>query len=455
MQRFLLLSIAMLLWQSTAFANATDSINIEETVKTPLNLQQCIDIALVQSAKIAQANANIEEYRARLSEVQANYYPKLSVLSYVAPMFTVIGDALTPDVERKFDLGSWGPSTRLETLLAMPIYTFGRLEAGERAAKARLDVEVSRLREAENLVKVEITKFYYTHLYAQTLLPHLNRAHKRLSEITQKAEILYAESSGKVSKVDLTKLAYAESEISKFIFMAKEGAELSLSALKHSMGLTDSVNLKLSEKKIPRPAVDTSLDDIKAMIKIAENNRPEWKQIKAGVAAASALRASEKLANRPVVFVAGTFEASWSPTREDTKNPYQYDPFNNIFGGVAIGLKLDLDWALRKSKIDAANAKLMQVNALKKLAITGIPLQIKKARSDVMTYQEIIKQSRKAQKAANKWVIFAAAAYTSGTGEVKDVLEGMAATLKAKRDYYEGMLNYYVAFAELDYALGK
>ncbi len=449
MNRFLSVIFMTLLLQSVS-ANS-----IEDVIKNPLNLQQCIDVALIHSAQVAQANANIEEYRARLSEVQANYYPKLSMLSYVAPMFTVIGDASTPDVERRFDLGSWGPSTRLEALLAMPIYTFGRLEAGENAAKARLDVEMSRLREAENHVKVEVTKFYYTHLYAQTLLPHLNRADIRLSEITEKAEELYAESSGKVTKVDLTKLAYAETEIKKYKFIAEEGAALALSALKHSMGLADSMNLTLENKKIPKPSFNTKFDDLDTMIEVAKNNRPEWEQINAGLAAASALRTSEKLANRPVVFVAGSFEANWSPTREDAVNPYQYDPYNNIFGGVAIGLKLDLDWALQKSKIDAANAKLMQVNALKKLAITGIPLQIKKARSDVMTQQETIQLSRKARKAASKWVLFSAAAYTSGTGEVKDVLEGMAATLKAKRDYYEGILNYYIALAELNYALGK
>ncbi|HFE37935.1 MAG TPA: TolC family protein, partial [Gammaproteobacteria bacterium] len=375
----------------------------------PLSLQQCLTIATQQGADIALAKANIEEYRARLSEVQANYYPKLSTLGYVAPMFTVKGDASTNDVKRDFSLGAWGPSTHLEALLAMPIYTFGRLEAGERAAKARLEVEKSRLREAENHLTVEVNKFYYSHLYAATILTHLQKAQTRLAEIQAEAQKFYDESSGKVSKVDLMKLRFAETEVKKYILLAEEGKQLALAALKHTMGLKNDAPLTLSQHKIPKPPRKLSLPEETEMLAMAKQNRPEWEQIKFGLKAASQLRKSESLAHLPVLFVASTFEADWSPTRDDAKNPYHYDPYNQVFGGVAVGFKLELDWALRKAKMQAANAKLQQVSALKKLAVTGIPLQINKARSEVLRFNKQINLSRAAIKASNKWVIFSAA----------------------------------------------
>lgn len=251
------------------------------------------------------------------------------------------------------------------------------------------------------------------------------------------------------------KLKYADAEINKYTLIAEEAKTLALAALKHTMGLNSSHPLQLTDKKIPKPPKTISLAEEDELIEIAKLNRPEWEQIRYGLQAVTELRKSERLSNRPIMFIAGTVESDWTPTRDDSKNPYHYDPYNELFGGVAIGLKLDLDWALRKSKIDAANAKLQQVNAKKKLAVTGIPLQIKKARSEVLRFSQQIGLSRKAMKATNKWIVFSAAAYSSGTGEVKDVLEGMAAMLSAKRDYYESMLNYYIAFAELNYALGK
>ncbi|MDH5216823.1 MAG: TolC family protein [Gammaproteobacteria bacterium] len=431
------------------------SAQAEYDFSQPLSLEQCLDIALNNSASVQQAGANIEEYRALLSEVQSNYYPKLSVLGYVTPMFTVEGSALQPTVTRKFDLGSWGPSTRLESLLAMPIYTFGRLEAGENAARARLEVEKARLREAQNLLKVEVTKFYYSHLYATTMLPHLEDAKKLLDEVEEKANEFYSASTGKVTKADLMKLKYGKSEVEKYQLTAAQGATLALSALKHTMGLADDTPLKLSDTKIPKPPGTLSLEDDAALIEIAKLNRPEWEQIKHGLEAASSLRKSEQRANLPVMFIAGQFEHSWSPTRDDTKNPYHFDEFNDMFGGIAIGLQLNLDWALAKAKADGANAKFLQVKALEKLAITGIPLQVRKARSEVILNHEKVALSKRSRKAANKWIVFSAAAYQSGTGEVKDVLEGLVALLTAKRDYYEGILNYYISNAELQYAIGK
>lgn len=420
-----------------------------------LTLQQSIDIALQSNSGVLEASANIEEFRARLKEVQANYYPKLSVMGYVAPMFTVKGSAFEYDVKRSYGLGSWGPSTHLESLLAMPIYTFGRLEAGENAAKERLKVEQARLREAHNLVKVEVNKFYYSYLYAKTILPHLQDAAEILDEVQEKAQEFYDNATGKVTKADLMKLEYGKAEVQKYINKAAQGADLAMSALKHTMGLSDDVEVTLAPDKIPKPDRDKVIPELQELQKIARENRPEWEQLEHGLSAAASLRESESRSNRPVVFVAGTFQHSWAPTRDDTPNPYHYDPYNDMFGGVAIGIKLDLDWALTKAKSDAARAKQLQVNALKAKATTGIPLQVKKAHSDIQLYKDQIALSKTSRKAANKWIVFSAAAYKSGTGEVKDVLEGLVALLQAKRDYYEGILNFYIASAELDYAIGK
>ena len=427
---------------------------VEINDQQPLTLLQCIEVAINKSASVEQANAKIDEYRARLLEVQANYYPKLSIMGYLAPMFSVTGDA-TSEIKRDFSLGAWGPSTHLEALLAMPIYTFGRLEAGENAAKERLNVEKAKLREVQNHVKLEVNKFYYTYLYASTMLPHLKQAESTGQEVLEKAQELYDQATGKVTKVDLMKLMYADAEIKKYILAAEEGIELSLSALKHTMGLAEETKLRLDNTKIPRAPKKLNLKSEVELAEIAIESRPEWAQIRHGQNAVKLLRQSQRKANKPIIFVAGTFESNWTPTRDDTDNPYQYDIYNDLFGGVAIGFKLDLDWKLNKSKLASINATQREVNALEQLATTGIPLQIKKSRSEVVRFHQQVKLSKKARKAANKWVIFSGAAYAAGTGEVKDVLEGIVASLSAKRDYYENTLNYYIAKSELDYSLGR
>ena len=452
---FLAFFIYFITVSTVSAENKNNTINNIDNASTDqsLTLSQCIEKAINQSAAIEEANAKVDEYRARLLEVQSNYYPKLSVMGYLAPMFTVTGDANT-GVNRDFSPGAWGPSTHLEALLAMPIYTFGRLEAGEVAAEERLNVERAKLREAQNHVKLEVNKFYYTFLYASTMLPHLKKAEETGKDIQTKAQEFYDKATGKVTKVDLMKLKYADAEIKKYILIAEEAIELSLSALKHTMGLKNSDSLILVEKRMPKPPKKLTLESESALAELAIQKRPEWAQIRHGLNAISSLRQSQRKENKPVIFVAGTIESNWSPTREDTTNPYQYDPYNDLFGGIAVGFKLDLDWKLNKAKLASTNATQREINALKQLAETGIPLQIKKSRSEVVRFHRQVKLSKKARNAANKWVVFSGAAYAAGTGDVKDVLEGIVASLSAKRDYYENMLNYYIAKSELDYATG-
>ena len=49
---------------------------------------------------------------------------------------------------------------------------------------------------------------------------------------------------------------------------------------------------------------------------------------------------------------------------------------------------------------------------------------------------------------------FSAAAYTAGTGEAKDILEGVGAYLMAKKNYYDHLLGTWQSHAELEQAIG-
>lgn len=161
----------------------------------PLSVDDCVQIALSRSAKIAEAEAKIQEYEAVLAEVEATYYPKLMGMAYVAPMFTVRGDH--NQFHRAYDkMKHWGPYTHLQALLAQPLYTFGRAEAGERAASQRAEVERARLRETELAVALEVKRFYMLHLFAKSMLPTLRIAKEAVEEALEKGQGMYDQGGG-------------------------------------------------------------------------------------------------------------------------------------------------------------------------------------------------------------------------------------------------------------------
>ncbi|MGI5861811.1 MAG: TolC family protein [Myxococcales bacterium] len=420
----------------------------------PLTVDDCVAMAIRESGQVMEAEAKVAEWKARLAEVESIFYPKLSATAFAAPMFTVHGNAFTNDVERRWKSpGDWGPYLRLEALLAQPIYTFGRAAAGEKAAQERLAVEQARLAAARNAVALEARKFYYLHLYAKSLRPGLSAARKMLDSALEKANSLYETASGKVTNVDLMKLTYASSELDKYLIQAEVGEGLALAALKHTMGVSEAMPLLLADDVLPDAGDDPP--ELAELLRIALEKRPELAQVRHGKQAALALERAERLANLPVVALAGQFQASWTPTRDDSKNPYHVDPYNDLFGGVALALQFDLDPALAKAKGDAARAMGEQVAGLEKLATTGIPLEVRKAREEEIQARRMLELSKKGSVATRKWMIFAGTAYASGTGETKDLLEGIAAHLQAKKAYYDNLLAVHTARAELLRATGE
>ncbi len=421
----------------------------------PLSLSDCVAIALENGAVVADAAAKVEEYKARLAEIESVFYPKLYGMTYAAPMFSVHGTALDKDVERRWrSIGDWGPYTHLEMVLAQPIYTFGRAGAGKRAARERWKVEQARLREARNAVALEVKRLYHARLYALSLLPTLDSALKSVRTAIESGQQLYDEGSGKVSQSDLARLRCAALDLERYRIDAEDGADLALAALKHAMGWEEERTLALQDHKLTGGSSSdlTSLDEL---LDEALRKRPEWAQIHHGEAAARALEKAERRAVLPTLFFAGTVNWDWAPTRDDSPNPYHYDQYNQLTGGAALGLQFNMDFALAKARGEQARAIARQVQAKKKLAQTGIPLQVRKAYDDVLRYTRQAGLMKKQVSEARKWMTLAGAAYATGTGEARDLLEGLAAYVKAKQAYYDSLRSYHDARAELGYSVGR
>ncbi len=423
----------------------------------PYTVDQCVEIAVRASGKVAEAKGLVSEWKARLYEVEANIYPKLQGLALAAPMFTVEardGASVLNGIRRKWkSISDWGPYFRLELLLVQPIYTFGRLSAGEDAARARLKVEEARLEQARNVVALETRKFYFLHLYARSVLPLLQNARKTLDGVLDQARQMHAEASGKVSTADLMKLEVASIEVDKYLVEAEIGAGLSLAALKHTMGLLPDAPLTLADARLPGEG--EAPPPLGALVSLAEAQRPEIAQITHGLRAAKSLEKAEKLANAPIIAIAGQFQASWTPTREDIDNPYLVDQYNDLFGGVALAIQFGLDPAAAHARAKAARAMGEQVEGLSHFARTGIPVEVRKAYDEEVQARQKLALSKKAEVAARKWMLFAGAAYASGVGDTKEFIEGFAAHMQMRKARLDQLLAVHTARAELLCAVGQ
>lgn len=414
-------------------------------------LDACVAEAVAHSGQVAEARGKVAEWEAKLAEVRSVWYPKLTGFAFGAPMFGVHGTALTPDVQR--DYGEWGPYLRFEGLLVQPVHTFGRVAAGEQAARERVEVERAQLELTRQRVAQEARRYHDLHLYARSVQPTLRNIRKLLDEATAKAQELYDQASGKVTNVDLMKLRYASTELDKYAVQAEEGAALALAALQHVMGLPAEPAITLAETALPEPD-PAPLPPLEALVELAVEHRPEAAQLRHGRLAAESLERSEARADLPVLALVGQLTASWTPTRTDARNPYHYDPYNDLSGGVALALRFDLDPARSSARSAAARALGAQVAGLASYAATGIPMEVRQARGEAAQALRLLELAREGSSATRKWMVFAGAAYVAGTGETRDLLEGIAAYGAARKGYFDALLAYHQAMGRLALVTG-
>ncbi len=421
---------------------------------TPLDAEGCVRWALSHSPKVAEAQARVRQWEARLAEVESTYWPKLNALGFVAPTFAVKGTGAEPRVSYDFAPKAWGPYARLQATLAWPIYSFGRVEAGETAAKQRALVESARVREARNILALEIRRLYAIHLYARSLVPTLEFARTTVGDALNRAQELYAEGTGKVTQVDLDRLSYGQLEVARLHRLAQDGADLARQALKQALDMPDEMTLTLAQARLPNSDDIATLPPREALLQWAAQQRPEWQQIDHGLRATEALAKAELRANAPVLAVGGQLELGWTPNRDDDPNPYHYDPYNIIAGGIAVGFLWNFDPMAAMARSAAAKAMGQEVQAQARFAASGIPLQVRKSLADFNRQIELAQGTTAQVKAAQRWLTFAAAAYTTGTGEARDVMDGLVAFVQAKRTHYEGLRDVLVARAEVLFAVG-
>lgn len=415
-------------------------------------MDDCVREALKESGQLIEAQGKVKEWEGKLLEVQSVYWPKLQGLTFVAPLYGLKLDT-TANIYRS-DWTVWGPYTKIQLILAQPIYTFGRAGQGEKAAEGRLEVEKARYQQTRNFVALEVRRYYLLHLYAKSMLPALKQAKSILDEAETSAKQMYEDSTGQVTQVDLQKLRFGASTLARYQVQAEMGSALALGALKHTMGLPQSADIELADEGLPPPPSD-ALPPLEDFVAKAAQRRPEVAQLKFGEQAAKAFALSEKYSSNPTLFVAGQLDLNWAPHWPVQADPFQWDRFNNITPGAAIGLQWDVDPRKTWARYQGAKGLVEQVEGLKKFAATGIPMDVRKAYDDVVQADKLTKLSADGANAGKKWLVFAGTAYVAGTGEAKDLLEGLVVYLQARQGYFENLQLAHFGRANLLYVTGE
>jgi len=187
----------------------------------------------------------------------------------------------------------------------------------------------------------------------------------------------------------------------------------------------------------------------------AEGNQPELVAARHGEAALEAKAAGYRARYYPDVFLGGQLRYGVAPGRDRQTNPFVGDSFNFFDGGIALGLRYQLDVGVVGPEADQVAAELAGVRARVR-ALT------ERVRHDVVATYGEMQGSRKqvdvatdGYRTGRAWVALAYERFELGTASAKDLVDGLAGFVKARYTYLQTALDYNLTVARLSAAVGE
>lgn len=420
-----------------------------------LELDECIRTALQTAPEIGEAQADLELTTTKLKEARSYRYPQVDLMALFGPAPGAKRSDISPVVKTDYEFSAkqltWFTSADL--LITQPLWTFGKISENMKAATHGIEVDKAKKQQKGNEVALEVKKYYYGVLLARELKGVLSEIQEYMTTGKKKIRELIERDVPSGDEVDLYKLDAYAGAINKYMEEALKGERLALAALKTRMGLGDNVEVEVATDRLTMDNDPPA--DLESFIERARLQRPEFKQLKEGLAARTALVEAAKANYYPDIFLAGVISWAYADKRDRIDNPYITDRFQHAYGGIALGMKWHLDFGITGAKVAAEQAQLNRLQSTSSYAEAFIPLQIRKAWLEMKEAERVVTVTKEAFQSAKKWGAAALANFDFGIGTAKDVFDAVEIYGKMKADYYQAIYNYKIAKANLEYAIGE
>ena len=335
--------------------------------------------------------------------------------------------------------------------LMQPLYTFGKIAYREEAAAKNIVVKKSGVDLKKGEVMLQVAQAYYGLILANQGKDAVADARTYLRDARERVTRLLRVNSPNVKESDQYRLAMYEGGVEKFAAQADEGSKVAYQALKALIGYNPSQDFQVPQD-LPAPTAPAG--GLDHYIRLALEQRPEFTQLKSGLAARQLLVDAAKADRYPSFFFAVLGQVAGAPGREHNPDPYVNDFFNGVGAMPAVGAQWHFDFGILKAKIGQARAELDQLRHTEKHALMGIPVEVAK---DYGKVQENYKGALGMEKAyinARRWMVTAFSSFDMGLGKMEDIFQAFERFGAFRGDYLTALYDYNLAVAQLDKSSG-
>ncbi len=409
----------------------------EEIIKAGevLNLDRCIQIALLKQPSILAAYFTVEANRSKVGEALANYYPQLGASGgysrYSSP------GVLTEVNSMLYGTGYFNQYSSSFNL-SQNIYDFGKTSSQVKIQKINLDSSGADLETSKEQIVLNVKQAYYSVIQAAR-----NRAVAEESVGQYKQHLDQSRGFYEVGTKPRYDVITAEVNLSNAklnLITADNALKIARVNLNNAMGVPDAPAYTVQDS-LAYNKYEITLDDA---LSGAMANRPDVKSL---VLRRISAEESVRLA-RTGYYPALTGSASYN--WEGTKFPLQ----NEWNVGVAVSVPI-FNGFLTKHQVGEAVSNLNVARANEEALRQSVVLDVQQSYLNLKQAEDSIATAELAVRQATENLDIVNGRYAAGVGNPVEVTDAQIVYSNSKLAYIQALTNYNDAHASLLKAMGE
>ncbi|WP_375759513.1 TolC family protein [Corallococcus exercitus] len=408
--------------------------------KGPITLAQLVARARTQDARVAEATAELRKFQALHDQARWAWFPRFEItLGAGGPVPEARNDGLggppttEASLEGDWNFGKVGVTVFSTGNAVLPLYTFGKLSALEKAGSQGPIVGAALRERARAEAGFQAAQAYYGYQLARAGLKQLEDVSKRLKDAGDKIDALLKEDSDQVSKLDTYKLGYFRQLVESQRATAMQGEQFALTAIRLLASAGPDEQVEVVEEDLPLQG-DVNVPDLESSLKLANERRPELKAIAAGIIAREQEVLIRERSYYPDLGLAGYYDIRWTSSATRQRSPFAYDPFNDRTAGLGLVIRGTFDIPIKDAQLEQARAELDKMHAQEQTLKAGIRLEVTQVQSQLAAAYARAKSFSEAEKNAKRWATAAYAAFDLGTGDTRELVDAFTALAQASAE---------------------
>ena len=419
-----------------------------------LDLEACIRIAMERDQSLIAAQKAVRKAEAASMKARSAYFPQVTVQSryvqlddpYHLENFTMRADmgtgSFVPFTVQRFDFSD-DKMVVTEAAVEVPLFTWWRITNMNRLAEEGVRIAEAKRKAVEDQILYDVVTSYKQAVLAR-------EARRILLETISEMELFYKTArkdfkrgARNAPEKDVIQIAYDLDDMKTWLPELNKWENLSLEALKVSMGMDASEPLDIAGETLTYPDLRKDLGDAVAR---ALANRPEIAMLEHAVKSARLQKKMAAVSNLPMI---GAFaKTTW--TSDD------FDPNQDSVTAVGVGATMHLFDGL-KGYAEYKEASYQTVALENRLAYLKrrITLQVTQAVTEVNEFYEQLKIREAARKKAIRQVKVVRKGYQYGITTVDDVNDAQVQKRWSDAHWLFKKLDYVKAIANLNRVVGE